>query len=71
MADLEGANRILRGADDRLLVNVEAGVDHARQARQLFELGDDLMIFRVVVGVHDLRTRGAVDVNDAGAGPSS
>src|SRR5262245_21160484 len=64
VADLEGADGILGSADDRLLVDVEAGVHHAADPRELAELADDPAVVRIVRFMDHLWTGRAVDVGD-------
>src|SRR5689334_18165349 len=59
----ERPDRIVGRADDRLLVHVEAGVDQRRDAGELMVFGENAMKARVRRRRHQLRPRGAIDVD--------
>src|SRR5262245_6457605 len=63
MAELERSDRIVRGADDRFLVHIEAGVDDGWSSRQPVVVVEDTMKCGVDVLADQLRTRRTVDVD--------
>src|SRR5579864_1601110 len=61
----EGTHGIRRRAHDRLLVDVEARVDDARQPGALHEFTNDPVIARIVLARYELRSSGAINMHDA------
>src|SRR5947199_308650 len=62
----EGLQALRRLIDDRLFVNVEAGVDQHGKTGLAFECAENVVIKRVSVPFDDLRTRRPVDMNHGG-----
>ena len=55
---------LLRRVDDRLLVDVEGGVDQHRQAGLCLEALEDVVVERILLASHDLGACRAVDMDD-------
>src|SRR5262245_25321261 len=62
----EGGKRLARRTHDGLLVDVEAGVEDERDARELAVALDKVPVQGIAVAADDLRTRRAVDMHDGG-----
>ena len=70
LAVKERSHPVPRGAHDRLLVHVEAGVDDAREAREFLVLGQDVVVAGVDFALDQLRA-GGVNFEQADAGGSN
>src|SRR5690606_7716430 len=60
----EAAERVLRGADDRLAAHVEAGVDQDRAARLRLERAEQIPVAWIGVAVDGLDPSRIVDMGD-------
>ena len=62
----KAAECILRRADDRLVTDIEAGIDDHWTSGELLEPAYQCVVSRIRIGVHGLNTGGIVDMRHGG-----